>query len=542
MKTKTYLYNFLLIFLFLSLLISPNPLLGETQNILKSTASSDQKKKPSQAKKISSKVSETKKTQKAPQGAQSSQKSLESSYYIVKKGDTLGKIAKKFGLSIEELKAINNLQTQKLSVGQKLLVTPKAEAKVREEYPTHRKEPPQENQKAQANKREVNFLIHKVSVGDTIFSLAKKYNTSVEAIKNLNGISERKLKVGMELKIPLKEDSQSLPKEDPFSSPKRGESLESVVITYTVKKGDTLKKIAQKYGISAEELEKINQLRDKNLRPGQKLYVKILAPIDTSPQRQEERNYHIVKEGETLYRISLMYNVPLEELKRINHLENNIISVGQKLKIPSTAQLPEKPFVLESPKQSFQSKEENLKEKFEKNIIVKNKILTPSMLSKEDKVALSQKFIDLSKNLADSRYRLGGEGSGYLDCSAFVKLVYEELGIKLPRSSAQQFQIGTYVEMNELIPGDLVFFRTNGNRISHVGIYLGDNRFIHISSSRKRISIDSLDDPYFKKRYAGAKRVLNGEVLEYFQDYLNKKSTKDEDLKINHTAIPEVIF
>ncbi|MFN3567519.1 MAG: NlpC/P60 family protein, partial [Caldimicrobium sp.] len=285
-------------------------------------------------------------------------------------------------------------------------------------------------------------------------------------------------------------------------------------------------------------------LKNNKLSPNQKIIIgKITQPASSSTPLNEAFTYHTVKEGETLYRISLAYNIPVEELKRINHLEGNLISVGQKLKIPLASSIPEKPFVLESPKKTFEAREENLKEKFEKNIIAKNKILTPSMLSKDEEVALRQKFIEISKNLADSRYKLGGNGNGYLDCSAFVKLVYEELGIKLPRSSPQQFQVGMPVERDDLIPGDLVFFKTRGDRISHVGIYLGDNRFIHISSSRKRISIDSLDDPYFKRRYAGAKRVLNGEVLEYFQDYLKKNSNNLKSQENTETSsIPEVIF
>ncbi|MFN4197345.1 MAG: LysM peptidoglycan-binding domain-containing protein, partial [Caldimicrobium sp.] len=312
---------------------------------------------------------------------------------------------------------------------------------------------------------------------------------------------------------------------------------EPILLTYRVKKGDTLKKIAAKFGVSVSELKRLNHLKNNKLLPNQKIIIgKIIHPTPAPIPLREDFTYHTVKKGETLYRISLAYNVPLEELKRINHLEGNLISVGQKLKIPLSSSIPDKPFVLESPKKTLEVREENLKEKFERTIIAKNKILTPSMLSKEEELALRQKFIELSKNLADSRYKFGGSGNGYLDCSAFVKLVYEELGIKLPRSSPQQFQVGIPVEREDLIPGDLVFFKTIGKRISHVGIYLGDNRFIHISSSTKRISIDSLDDPYFKSRYAGAKRILNGEVLEYFQDYLKKNSNNSKSQENTETS------
>lgn len=316
---------------------------------------------------------------------------------------------------------------------------------------------------------------------------------------------------------------------------------------HVVKKGDTLYRIAKQYSVTVEEIKRANNLKSERLQLGQKLLIPtklaqrtngnsslslrshgletfVNEPLHAKQQENSDYLYHIVQPGETLYRISLNYGVSLEVLKKINNLESNIITVGQKLKIPKVNQESTRSSLsLERPLRDLKSEEDTLQSKFEKNLLTRNRILTPSMLTKEDELALKRKFVELSIYYADSRYRLGGNGDGYLDCSSFVKLIYEKLGINLPRSSAQQFMVGVPVEEHELIPGDLVFFRTRGKTISHVGIYIGDNRFIHISSSRKRVAIDSLDDPYFKKRYAGAKRVLNGEVLEMFQGYLNRR-------------------
>jgi cell wall-associated NlpC family hydrolase len=87
--------------------------------------------------------------------------------------------------------------------------------------------------------------------------------------------------------------------------------------------------------------------------------------------------------------------------------------------------------------------------------------------------------------------------------------VYKLAGLNLPRSTTAQFNAGTPVRRSDLVRGDLVFFRTSGgNRISHVGIYAGDNKFIHAPSSNKAICVDSLDKEYFKRRYAGGRRYL----------------------------------
>ena len=114
----------------------------------------------------------------------------------------------------------------------------------------------------------------------------------------------------------------------------------------------------------------------------------------------------------------------------------------------------------------------------------------------------------LANGLRDIRYRRGGrEPSTGFDCSGFVRYVFQHsLNVELPASSAAQFLAGLKVNRDQLEEGDLVFFRTEGKRISHVGIYLGDGRFIHAPSSGKRVSVSGLAEAYWAKRYAGAKR------------------------------------
>lgn len=468
--------------------------------------------------------------------------------YEVKKGDTPREIAKKYGIDVKELLLVNSINPRALKPGMMIKVPVKSNIKESE----HKKEIALEKGLLEKSKEElsgVGEIFHEVKKGETPFRIAKKYGIKVEELLAYNQLDPKALKPGMKLRIP--KPQTSLVEVKPLKEEGKEKKEE---VYYIVKKGDTLFSIARKYGMSVEELKTLNHLRGNSLKIGQKLLVKVESTQGFIERNFSERKeignlseeistqgykFHTVKEGETLYRISLMYGVSLEELKRVNNLHSDILFVGQKLKIPQVAKLEETPFVLEKPKGLEREKEESLSEKFEKSLLKKKNYLTPVMLTKEEEKALMQKFIEISSNYADRRYRLGGNGEGYLDCSAFVKLVYEELGIKLPRSSVEQFQVGIPVEREELLPGDLVFFKTRGNRISHVGIYLGDNRFIHISSSRKRISIDSLEDPYYKKRYAGAKRVLNGEVLEYFQDYLRSNREKG---KTQEKASQDTLF
>ncbi len=93
-----------------------------------------------------------------------------------------------------------------------------------------------------------------------------------------------------------------------------------------------------------------------------------------------------------------------------------------------------------------------------------------------------------------------------IDCSAFVKKIYEIFNIQLPRTTREQFSIGKKIEKDQLEEGDLVFFRRHGNS-SHVGIYIGGNQFIHASSRNREVKIDHLDLPYFSSRFIKGVRV-----------------------------------
>lgn len=117
-------------------------------------------------------------------------------------------------------------------------------------------------------------------------------------------------------------------------------------------------------------------------------------------------------------------------------------------------------------------------------------------------------LIALAKDLRNIRYRRGGTSpkTGF-DCSGFVRYVFQHaLGIELPVGSAAQFRVGDRIDRSQMQAGDLVFFRIAGQRISHVGIYVAEGRFIHAPSAGKVVRVDSLEESYWARRFAGAKR------------------------------------
>jgi len=104
-------------------------------------------------------------------------------------------------------------------------------------------------------------------------------------------------------------------------------------------------------------------------------------------------------------------------------------------------------------------------------------------------------------------YRYGGSGPEAFDCSGLVSYAHRQLGVDVPRTAAQQFAAATPVQRDDLRPGDLVFFRIASREVSHVGIYAGKDRFVHAPQSGGEVRMASLDDEYFRRRFAGAGRL-----------------------------------
>ena len=126
---------------------------------------------------------------------------------------------------------------------------------------------------------------------------------------------------------------------------------------------------------------------------------------------------------------------------------------------------------------------------------------------KEDKI------IETAKNFLGVKYVWAANGPSAFDCSGFTKYVFKQNGITLPRHSANQAHLGEKIEFSELQKGDLVFFDTEKkfkNRVNHVGIYIGDHKFIHASSANKKVVITSFDEKkFYKDKFLYAKRIIN---------------------------------
>ena len=213
--------------------------------------------------------------------------------YVVKSGDTLFSIANKFNVTVQAIKNINNLSSNILNVGQELVIP-------KEETPSTSGE----------------FINYTVKAGDSLYKIAKEYNTTVNAIMNVNNLTSNALQVGQVLKIPT--TSQEETKD---------------YINYTVKSGDSLYKIANNYNTTVDAIKKLNNLTSNNLQINQVLKI----PTTTNQGTQNYINY-TVKSGDSLYKIANTYNTTVDEIKKLNNLTSNNLQINQVLKIPTTSQ------------------------------------------------------------------------------------------------------------------------------------------------------------------------------------------------------------
>jgi cell wall-associated NlpC family hydrolase len=120
-------------------------------------------------------------------------------------------------------------------------------------------------------------------------------------------------------------------------------------------------------------------------------------------------------------------------------------------------------------------------------------------------------IVRFAKTFVGTPYRPGGTSRKGVDCSGLVIAVYGEFDIRLPRTSVDQSRIGDVVDRSGLEPADLLFFKTaRRDPVSHVGIYIGGGKFVHASTSERRVRVDALSDDYYKRRFTVARRIVDG--------------------------------
>lgn len=225
--------------------------------------------------------------------------------YTVKPGDTLYGISNQFGVTVTELAELNGIKGSNLPVGTVLRIPSKSGV------------------------NPDNMFMYTVKSGDSLYSIARKYNTTVQDIINLNYLKNNNLSIGQVIRIPenyFKPDEMTMPN----------------YISYTVKPGDTLYSIASNNGVSVDTIISDNVLPNNSLSVGQVLRLRVsdgevlecFGPDFEIPEEIVPSVNYVVKAGDNLYNIAKQYNTSVSEIVRLNSLPNNNLSVGQQLLIP----------------------------------------------------------------------------------------------------------------------------------------------------------------------------------------------------------------
>ncbi len=309
-----------------------------------------------------------------------------------------------------------------------------------------------------------------------------------------------------------------------------GLSRDAIAGEYRVKHGDSLYKIAKKYGVSAQALQEANGLHGAALKPRQVLTIpghtkaataksahsKVKAEKASRKSPSVSRSVHVVRKGDSIYNIAKKSGLSVGEIMKANHLRSSRLKIGQRLalskpeerKVVATVEKREPVDVNELPEGEELDEDEPGTPDEDMTAVEMDKETSAALLGKWNSPDERQLFVRVAMGFLGAPYRLGGSSVRGLDCSAFVKKIYSFFNVSLPRTAREQSRVGKRVARSDLEAGDLVFFNTHRNALGHVGIYIGNNEFVHAAAGRSRsVKVDTLTKPYYDKHFVKAVRL-----------------------------------
>ncbi len=266
-------------------------------------------------------------------------------------------------------------------------------------------------------------------------------------------------------------------------------------------------------------------IKDQNLKKEISLkrvykFVLMMSMLAASGQAVAKTVKHKVKKGDSLYAIAHNNHTTVGAIEKANGLKKGqALKLGKVLKVPVKATAKKKKRTKVAYSRSGKKQERQLAStlksvKFKKaNTKKSSKFSLNDIIFNSKGNKKSMKMIKLAKKKLGRRYVWGAVGQkNTFDCSGLTTYVCKKNGIKIPRRAIEQSKYGKYVSRKNLKPGDLIFFDTSKKRkgyVNHVGIYIGNNQFIHASSAKHKVIITSLSKPFYSQRFKVARRVAS---------------------------------
>lgn len=405
--------------------------------------------------------------------------------YTVKPGDTLWSISQRYQTTVDQLKKWNNLSSDIIYPNQVLQVNGSTSSNTKSNNNKSSSSGSQSNSNQGAS-------TYTVVRGDTLSGIAAKYGISVKNLMEWNNLNTTLIFPGDKLYVKAPSNNtnnKSNNTNNTNNSSNNAPSTSTNGATYVVKSGDTLSHIAKAHGVSVSDLKKWNNLTSDLIYPGDRLVVNPNGTNNNQNNSSSNTNKttnqsgnkstnanaktYTVKSGDTLSKIAQMHGISLNDLKKWNNLTSHLIYPGDVLIVSESA--------------------------------VTNNNNNNGSKSTGSSINVNR-LIEVARSVIGTKYTWGGNSpSTGFDCSGFIYWAYNQAGYKINRLSSEGYYNRSYMTNNPQV-GDLVFFEnTYKSGISHMGIYLGNNQFIHAGSSTG-VTISSLNNSYWKKHFHSFKK------------------------------------
>lgn len=433
--------------------------------------------------------------------------------YIVKPGDTVGGIATDHGMKIADLARANNLSNaHKLKLGQVLTI------------------PNIQRKSSVASTPTGGYAVRN---GDNDWNIAARNGIKPSQLRAANpSVNWKNLKIGTRLSIPGKASVASKP-----TPSAKIASRPTVAGRYIVRNGDNDWTIASRLGTTPKQIRLANPgVKWTRIKPGDQLQIpaatgQVVVRGEVTGSKLIKSRYAVVTGNSVIIRRG-----PSTDAKRVTlaaggtkvkvlgrkgdwyqlrfpmgtegWVRGDLLAASNPPRITEVVRRMQAATPTRVVSQSSKSKRVATNRRAGKKTYTASKRYT----SGTSIVAASPTtVVARAQSWRGVRYRYGSASRSGTDCSGFTSQLYRSVGVSLPRTSRAQAQVGQRVGKSSLKSGDLVFFRTSrGNRISHVGIYQGNGKFIHASNPRGGVMVSSLSDGYYAKRFVTARRVASG--------------------------------